>query len=155
MFGSQAPGTRPAPSGPIRSNVKIAGSNKQLPLAIARSLPEECIKLNHQLVSIKRNSDDSVTLSFATPNGFSDVTCDHVVLALPFSTLRQVDYQQAGFDALKQTAITQLGYGTISKLFLQIDVSYCYQEGPYPRVNNGFMSTDLGIQVLRHALSGQ
>src|SRR5260370_26281072 len=100
MFGSQAPGTRPAPSGPISSNVKIVGGNQQLPLAIARSLPEECIKFNHQLVSIKRNSYDSVTLSFATPNGLSDLTCDHVVLALPFSTLRLVDYQQSAFVAL-------------------------------------------------------
>ncbi len=155
MFGSQAPGTRPAPSGPLSSNVKIAGGNQQLPLAIARSLPEECIKLNHQLVSIRRNSDDSVTLSFATPNGFSDVTCDHVVLALPFSILRQVDYQQAGFDALKQTAITQLGYGTISKVFLQFDTRYWYKNGPWPRVNNGFIITDLDIQVLWDTSLGQ
>src|SRR5260370_957837 len=155
MFGSQAPGTRPAPSGPISSNVKIVGGNQQRPLAIARSLPEECIKLNHQLVSIRRNSDDSVTLSFATPNGFSDVTCDHVVLAFPFSILRQVDYQQAGFDVLKQTAITQLGYGTISKLFLQFDTRYWYQQGPWPRANNGFIITDLDIQVLWDTSLGQ
>lgn len=148
MFGSQASGNRPAASGPMRGSSKIAGGNQQLPLAIARSLPEECIKLHHELVSIRRNSNDSITLSFTTPNGFSDVTCDHVILALPFSTLRQVDYQRADFDALKQTAITQLGYGTISKLFLQFDTRYWYQDGPWPRVNNGFMITDLDIQVL-------
>jgi monoamine oxidase len=155
MFGSWDSGKRTTTSGPMRGSVKIARGNQQLPLAIARSLPEEGVKLNHQLVAIKRNNDDSVTLSLATPHGLSDVTCDHVVLALPFSTLRQVDYQQAGFDALKHTAISQLGYGTISKLFLQFDSPYWFQEGPWPRVNNGFIFTDLDIQVLWDASLGQ
>ena len=59
-----------------------------------------------------------------TPDGISEVTCDHVILTLPFSTLREVDYSQAGFDALKQTAITQLGYGTNSKMVFQFDQRY-------------------------------
>jgi len=81
--------------------------------------------------------------------------CDHVILTLPFSTLRHIDYQQAGFDALKQTAITELGYGTISKLFLQFDTPYWNQDGPWPRVNNGFFITDLDIQVLWDGSLGQ
>ena len=43
-----------------------------------------------------------------------------VVLALPFSILRSsVDYSSAGFKALKQTAIKELGMGTNSKLHVQ------------------------------------
>ncbi len=148
MFGSQDSGNSLTTSGPIRGSAKIAGGNQQLPLVIASSLPEESIHLNHQLVSIRRNSNDTITLSFATPNGLSDITCDHVILTLPFSTLRQVDYQQANFDALKRTAIEQLGYGTNSKLFLQFDTRYWYQDGPWPHDNNGFIVTDLDIQVL-------
>jgi hypothetical protein len=53
--------------------------------------------------------------STMTPNGTAEASCDHVILALPFSTLRHIDCQQAWFDALKQTAIMQLGYGTISR----------------------------------------
>ena len=63
--------------------------------------------------------------------------------------------RQAGFDALKQTAITQLGYGTISKLFLQFDMPYWYSDGPWPRANNGFILTDLEIQTLWDASPGQ
>ncbi|TMD24091.1 MAG: FAD-dependent oxidoreductase, partial [Chloroflexi bacterium] len=155
MFGSQASEKRTPTSGPMRGSVKIAGGNQQLPLAIASCLPESSIKLHHQLVSIRRNSNGSVTLSFVTPDGFSDVTCDHAILALPFSTLRHVDYRQAGFDALKQTAITQLGYGTISKLFLQFDTRYWYQNGPWPHPNSGFIITDLDIQVLWDTSPGQ
>lgn len=155
MFGMRASENRPVASGPMQGSAKIAGGNQQLPLAIASSLPEACIKLHHQLVSIRRNSNDSITLSFTTPDGFSDVTCDHAILALPFSTLRHVDYRQAGFDTLKQTAITQLRYGTISKLFLQFDTRYWYQEGPWSRANNGFVITDLDIQVLWDTSLGQ
>jgi monoamine oxidase len=103
--------------------------------------------LQHRLISIKRNSDESVTLSLQTPDDVYDVVCDHVILTLPFSTLRHVDYQQAGLDALKHTAITQLGYGTNSKLFLQFDTRYWRQPGPW--------STDLGIRVLWDTSLGQ
>ena len=155
MFASRVFGDRSAAPGPMQGSSKIAGGNQQLPLAIARSLPEGCIQLHHQLVAIKRHSDDAVTLSFATPEGPSEITCDHVILALPFSTLRHADYQQAGFDALKRTAITQLGYGTISKLFLQFDTRYWYQQGPWPRASSGFIITDLDIQVLWDTSLGQ
>jgi monoamine oxidase len=154
MFGSWDEDNRPGSSGPMRGSARIAGGNQQLPLAIARSLPEGCIKFNHRLVSVRREGDD-VTLSFMTPDGISEVTCDHVILTLPFSTLREVDYSQAGFDALKQTAITQLGYGTVSKLFLQFDTRYWYQPGPWPHPNSGFIITDLDIQVFWDASFGE
>src|SRR5215469_3807792 len=54
-------------SGPMQGSFRIAGGNQQLPLAIAHSLPEGCIQLQHQLVAIQRNSDDSINLSFTTP----------------------------------------------------------------------------------------
>ncbi len=142
-------------AGPIQGSSRIVGGNEQLPLTIARHLPQGCIRLHHQLVAIKRHSDGNIELSFTTPNGSLEILCDHAILALPFSTLRHVDYQQAGFDALKQTAITQLGYGTISKLLLQFDTPYWYQQGPWPRVNNGFIITDLDIQTLWDASLGQ
>ena len=142
-------------SGPMQGSVRIAGGNQQLPLAIANSLPEGCIQLQNQLVAIKRESNDTIILSFTTPMGPLEVACDHAILTLPFSTLRHVDYLQVGFDALKQTAITELGYGTISKLFLQFDTPYWYQDGPWPRVNNGFIITDLDIQTLWDGSVGQ
>lgn len=155
MFGPRASEDDENAAKPIRGSYKIAGGNQLLPLAIASALPAECIQLNHRLIAIKRNTDDTITLSFATPGGASEVICDRAVLTLPFSALRHVDYRQAGFDALKQTAIAQLGYGTISKLFLQFDMPYWYQDGPWPKANNGFMVTDLNIQTLWDTSLGQ
>ncbi len=42
------------------------------------------------------------------------MAADHVILAIPFSVLRGLDYSRAGFDELKDTAIRTLGYGTNS-----------------------------------------
>jgi monoamine oxidase len=139
----------------MQGSSKIAGGNEQLPQAIARSLPEGCIHLRHQLVALERKSDASLTLTFATAGGSSEVHCECAILALPFSTLRRVDYQRAGFDPLKQVAIEQLGYGTVSKLFLQFDMPYWYENGPWPHPRSGFIITDLDIQTLWDASIGQ
>src|SRR6266568_2127144 len=136
MFGSRDPSRGSITPRPIQGSSKIVGGNEQLPLAIARSLPEGCIHLRHQLVALERNRDASLTLTFATAGGSSEVQCERAILTLPFSTLRRVDYRRAGFDPLKQVAIEQLGYGTISKLFLQFDMPYWYQDGPWPHAHN-------------------
>jgi monoamine oxidase len=155
MFGSRDPSRDSTTPRPMQGSSKIAGGNEQLPLAIARSLPEECIHLGHQLVALERNSDDALTLTFATAGGAMEVQCNFAILALPFSALRRVDYRMAGFNPLKQDAIEQLGYGTISKLFLQFDQPYWYEHGPWPRAHNGFIITDLDIQTLWDASIGQ
>ncbi len=141
-FGSQST------PGPMQGASKIAGGNQLLPLAIARSLPEGSVQLGHRMVAIERGSDDTLDLAFATGSGSTQTTCDAVILTLPFSVLRHVDYQRAGFDDRKRAAIEQLGYGTISKLFLQFDTPYWYGDGPWPHDHNGFIITDLPIQTL-------
>ncbi len=155
MFGSRDLSGDSSTLKPMQGSSKIVGGNEQLPLAIARSLPEGCIHLRHQLVALERRSDASLTLTFITTDGTLEVECDHAILALPFSTLRRIDYQLAGFDALKHVAIQELGYGTISKLFLQFDRPYWYEDGPWPQQHSGFLITDLDIQTLWDASSGQ
>jgi monoamine oxidase len=111
-------------------------------------LPEGSIRLHHRLVALERERDASLTLTFATADGATRVQCERAILTLPFSTLRRVEYQRAGFDALKRAAIEQLGYGTISKLFLQFDRPYWFEAGPWPHAESGFIITDLDIQTL-------
>lgn len=155
MFGAQALEEGSVTSRPMQGNRKIVGGNEQLPLAITRSLPEGCIQLNHQLVALERENDDSLALTFIAAGNALQVHCDMVILALPFSTLRHIDYQRAGFDSLKRIAIEELGYGTISKLFLQFDRRYWYEDGPWPRPDSGFIITDLDIQTLWDTSIGQ
>ena len=155
LFGSRDLARGATFARPLQGSSKIVGGNEQLPLAIAHSLPDGCIHLRHQLVAIERKNDASLTLTFATAGGSSEVHCERAILTLPFSTLRQVDYQRAGFDPLKQVAIEQLGYGTISKLCLQFDMPYWYEDGPWPHPHSGFIITDLDIQTLWDTSIGQ
>jgi monoamine oxidase len=94
----------------------IVGGNSLLPLAIASSLPSGSIHLGYRMTAIAVSSGGSITLSF--DNG-STVTADHVILCMSFSVLRTLSYKKAGFDKLKQTAITQLGSGINAKLNVQ------------------------------------
>src|SRR5260370_12019939 len=54
-------------------------------------------------------------------------------------------YRAAGFTSLKQTAITQLGYGKNCKLQLQFDNRYWNQSGPWG-IGNGLTYSDTGYQ---------
>jgi monoamine oxidase len=159
LFGARAPSMGPISPRPLQGSSKIVGGNQQLPVAIARSLPDGCINPGHRLVELERASDKagdaSLTLTFVAAGGTTRVRCDYAILTLPFSTLRHVDYHRAGFDPLKQTAIEQLGYGTISKLFMQFDRPYWYDDGPWPRPHSGFFITDLDIQTLWDASLGE
>jgi monoamine oxidase len=88
--------------------------------------------------SIRRNNDGSYRLGFADG---SAVTADRVVLALPFSILRTLDYGKAGFSDLKKIAIRELGMGTNSKLHVQFSDRYWYT-----LENNGNTFADTGYQ---------
>jgi monoamine oxidase len=154
-FGIQDQNSGSAAPGPMQGSAKIAGGNQQLPLAIARALPEGSINLSHRLTSIERRSEKLLVLTFATADGPLEVHCERALLALPFSTLRHVDYQRAGFDSRKKEAIEQIGYGTISKLFLEFDTPYWYKDGPWPRPSSGFIITDLNVQTFWDTSLGQ
>ena len=96
----------------------IVGGNTLLPLAIAGALPSGSIHTGYRMTAIATNSDGSITLSF--DNG-KTVTADEVILCMSFAVLRTLNYKRAGFDALKQTAIKQLGAGINAKLNMQFN----------------------------------
>ena len=133
----------------------IIGGNQQLPQAIANSLPAGSIQMNWKMTAIAVNSDGSITVTFSTPNGKQQQTFDRVILTLPFSVLRTLDYSKANFDSLKQTAITQLGYGTNSKLQLQFDTRYWNGTGAWPGISDGNIYTDVGFQNTWDVTRGQ
>jgi monoamine oxidase len=133
----------------------IVGGNQQLPVAIANSLPGGSINLNWRMAAIQKNGDSTITVTFSTPGGTRQETFDHVILTLPFSVLRTLDYSKAGFNSLKQTAIVQLGYGTNSKLQLQFDARYWNRKGPWPGISTGAILTDIGFQNTWEATRGQ
>lgn len=126
--------------GPSNEKYHVRGGNDQIPARLTEALKGQ-IKLGSQLVAIKLNSDGSYRLSLQSGAGTSTVTADQVVLALPFSLLRGVDYSKAGFSAVKNTAIQQLGMGTNSKLHVQFKKRFWNALG-----NQGDTYADTGYQ---------
>jgi monoamine oxidase len=106
--------------GPSNEKYHVRGGNDLLTERLAELLRGQVV-LGSALVAIKQNSDNTYALTFqGSGSTTTQAVADRVVLALPFSILRaSVDYRNAGFKALKQTAIKELGMGTNSKLHVQ------------------------------------
>jgi monoamine oxidase len=123
----------------------LQGGNERLPQAIAAALAPGTVQLNTAMTAIATNADSTFTLTLKGPTGKFTKVVDRVVMSIPFSVLRGLDYSQARFDTLKQTAITQLGYGKNCKLQLQFDSRYWNQSGPWG-IGNGLTYSDTGYQ---------
>ncbi|HUZ88057.1 MAG TPA: NAD(P)/FAD-dependent oxidoreductase [Candidatus Baltobacterales bacterium] len=137
----------------------ILGGNQQLPQAIAsyiQSATPQCTVLTQwRMTAIAVNKDGSITCSFSTPSGSAQQTFDEVILTMPFGVLRGLDYSGAKFDPLKKTAITQLGYGTNTKMNLQFNSRFWNSTGAWPGVSDGNIYTDLPFENAWDATRGQ
>src|SRR5262249_46448512 len=97
----------------------IQGGNDQLIAGIVAQLPAGALQVGQQLVALKDNGNRTYTCTFQRGAATADVIADHVVLALPFQTLRQVDLQKANLSPVKMQAIQQLQLGSNVKIQLQ------------------------------------
>jgi monoamine oxidase len=118
----------------------VRGGNDRVVAALAAALPGQ-ITRNRELVTIVRKADGTYTLTFKDGMATDTVAADRLVLALPFSILRSVDFRRAGFSDLKETAIRELGMGTNSKLHVGFSTRYWRSLG-----NNGETYADTGYQ---------
>lgn len=98
----------------------LEGGNDQVVSGMVGELPSGSVKQGYELVALRRNSSGSYTCTFDRCGTIVDVQADHVVLALPFRTLRNVDLTNAGLSPLKRTAIAQQGMGHNAKLVVQL-----------------------------------
>ncbi|MBP5975219.1 FAD-dependent oxidoreductase [Brasilonema sp. CT11] len=124
---------------------QIVGGNDQVPRLLARFLTNS-IETGTELEAIATRSDGSYRVSLRSDNRSFERTYERVLLALPFSTLRQVSLN-VDLPAVKKKAIAQLGYGNNAKLIT------AYQERIWrTRYNStAFVSTDLDFQYIYEA----
>ncbi|CAN5876403.1 hypothetical protein BH11MYX3_BH11MYX3_25620 [soil metagenome] len=113
--------------------------NDALPTTMASHLTDR-IHVDHALTKVAKTAT-GFALTFNTSAGEHVVEAAHVVYALPFTKLREVDLTEAGLSAEKLTIIDELGYGTNAKLMLQFS-SRPWETGP--RMSNGSVITDVG-----------
>lgn len=135
----------------------IRGGNQQLPEAIKNYLGNRGIRLGTQLVKITQTTGQQYRLKFKqTETGdFFEELYDYVVLAIPFAVLREIDYSEAGFDALKNRAIQELGRGRNGKLQLQFMHRIWNTPDPERGTSNGSTYSDTGYQCSWEVSRGQ
>jgi monoamine oxidase len=94
---------------------KIRGGNQLIVNSIARELGE--IYIDHVLESVRQNGN-GYTVTFQSAGRTVEVNADIVVLALPFSVLRNIDLQIGEMNPLQRQAIDELSYGKNGKLLV-------------------------------------
>jgi monoamine oxidase len=112
--------------------------NDAIPAGLAEALGSERIATEHVLTRVAARGDGNFDLEF----GDTRVVAEHVVFALPFTKLREVDLADAGITAEKQQMIDELGYGTNAKLMLGF-ASRPWTEAPSNASGSSF--TDVGV----------
>lgn len=98
----------------------VEGGNDQIVSRMLAELPAGTVKYGNALTALRANANGSVTGTFLSGRKYADVTADRIILALPFTTLRDADLSRSGFSALKLRAIRELGLGYNAKLHIQL-----------------------------------
>lgn len=103
---------------------RIQGGNGSLPEALHAALanmPQIRLQTGHRLTQI-RDEKGQIHLRFSTEKGPSLVSYDQVVIAIPFSVLRNVPslFDLPLSDA-KKRSIREMGYGNNVKVFRSFD----------------------------------
>jgi len=99
----------------------IVGGNDQLVTRMLDELPPETVKLGHQLIAIRAKADGSYKLVLDVAGSTRETTADVVVLALPFTTLAEVDLSKSGLSATKRHVIETFGMGSNAKIHVELN----------------------------------
>lgn len=105
------------PFGDSDERFKITGGNDQIPLGLAK-LVQDQIRLEHKLMAVKENANKTIQLTFSQNGATKTDTFDAVIMAIPFTILRDVEFTMELHD-LKRQVIKELSYGTNTKFILE------------------------------------
>jgi monoamine oxidase len=125
--------------------------NDTFATALEGALAEGVLRKGHALTSLAE-ADGGYALGFRlSDGGTATATAEHVVLALPFSLLREVDLSAVTLSEEKRQIIAELGYGTNAKVMVG------FATRPWNLLHNasGSMTTDLRLQQTWDTSVGQ
>jgi len=144
-------GNRLSVFGTSDERFRVDGGIERLPRAMADDLGPDVVQLGCELEALSRQADGSYTLELTDR---TTVAADFVIMALPFAVLRTLDIGAAGFDALKMTAIDELGRGLNAKHHIQFGTRLWNQPGPWG-LSTGGTYADTGYQCTWDTTRGQ
>jgi monoamine oxidase len=97
----------------------IRGGNDQVIFGLSDRLPPGSVRLGERLVALRRRGNGRFTCTFSSGLATRDVSADHVVLALPFTRLREVELSGIELPPRQLRAIREEPLGSDSKIQLQ------------------------------------
>ncbi len=126
--------------------------SQAFPDALSEALEPGSVHLRSKLTRVRGGEARGFTLAFVdTKSGAErEITCDHLVLAIPFSVLRHVELD-VPLSELKRQIIDELGYGTNAKLFGQFETRV-WREA---HGKSGSLTCDLPLQQTWDSSIGQ
>lgn len=119
----------------------VRGGNDQVPARLAERLGEAVVR-GTRLEALRTGSDGRYVLSVRSGGTSREERASHVVLALPFTLLREVRLD-VRLSPVKRRAIAELGYGTNAKLM----TGWARREWRLAHGSTGTVMTDAGFQV--------
>lgn len=118
----------------------VRSGNDSIPLALAERLGDR-IETGVRLEAVAKGADGSFRCSVRRGETSETVAADHLVLAIPFTLLRQVRLDLE-LPPAKRRAIQELGYGTNAKLMVGFAERVWRAQG-----SNGSVLSDLPFQL--------
>jgi len=121
---------------------QVQGGNDRLVAALATRVADT-VETGTTLESVSRRPDGRHALTFRRDSGTRTVIARHVVLAIPFTLLRDVQLD-VPMSPAKRRAIAELGYGTNAKLM----IGFSSRPWREQHGSNGTVVTDLPFQLV-------
>lgn len=97
----------------------IREGNDQLIQELLGRLPAGSVRLGERLEAVRSRGHGGYTCTFSRGPAIHDVHADHVVLALPFTKLREVELRGVELPAPQWRAIREGPLGTNAKIQMQ------------------------------------
>jgi monoamine oxidase len=97
----------------------IREGNDQLIRGLLGRLPGGAVRLGQRLVAVRSRGHGRYTCTFSCGAGLHDVSADHVVFALPFTKLREVELRGIELPPRQRRAIREEPLGTNAKIQMQ------------------------------------
>jgi monoamine oxidase len=116
---------------------QIKGGNDQVPSLLAKSLAN-VIQTETELEAINMTANGRYRVSLHSGNGSFEKIYERILLAIPYTTLRAIALN-VNLPPVKEKAISELGYGTNSKLV----TAYKQRLWVTRYKSTAFISTDL------------
>jgi len=128
---------------------RVHEGNDAIPRELARRLGGR-VRTATLLEAVRRGADGRLRCSLRSGGRSRETAAGHVVLAIPFTLLRDVELD-LDLPAAKRRAIDELGYGTNAKLM----TGYSERVWRTRHGSNGSVVTDLPFQLVWETSRGQ